>query len=69
MVPSGQATLYQEHIVQQQCLEVIKLVFTLKLKISRDDWLLADSNQSLRVILSLRLYSSFITSRSALSSQ
>ena len=45
-------------------LEVVKLQFILKLKIKRNDWLLADaSNQSMRFILSLRLYSSFITSR------
>ena len=35
---------------------------SLRLKIKCNDWLLA-SNQSLRFILSLRLYSSFITSR------
>ena len=48
-------------------LEVIKLEFILKLKIKRNDWLLADmcpqSTKLLRFILSLRLYSSFITSR------
>ena len=48
-------------------LEVIKLEFFLKLKIKRNDWLLVDTclqaNQSLRLILSLRLYSSFITLR------
>ena len=42
--------------------QVIKLEFILRLKIKRNDWLLADS-QSLRLILSLRLYSGFITSR------
>ena len=47
-------------------LEVIKLEFILKLKIKHNDWLLADvsaSSQSSCFILSLRLYSSFITSR------
>ena len=46
-------------------LEVIKLEYSLKLKIKRNDWLLADvsaSSQSLRFILSLRMNSSFITS-------
>ena len=46
--------------------EVIKLEFILKLKIKCNDWLLAaqvsSSSQSLCFILSLRLYSSFITS-------
>ena len=46
-------------------LEVIKLEVTLRLKIKRNDWLLADtvsaSRQSLRFMLSLKLYSSFIT--------
>ena len=47
-------------------LEVIKLEFILRLKIKRNDWLLADTSacsQSLHFILSLRLCSSFITSR------
>ena len=49
-----------------QSLEVVKLRFILKLKIKRNeikrnDWLLA-SSQSLCFVLSLRLYSSFITS-------
>ena len=45
-------------------LEVIKLEFILRLKIKHNDWLLADtSSQSLCFILSLRLYSSFITLR------
>ena len=39
-------------------LEVIKTEFILRLKIKRNDWLLVDM-----CILSLRLYSSFITSR------
>ena len=43
-------------------LEVIKLEYSLKLKIKRNDWLLADnvstSSQSLRFILSLRMNSS-----------
>ena len=42
-------------------LEVIKLEYSLKLKIKHNDWLLADS-QSLCFILSLRLYSNFISS-------
>ena len=42
---------------------VINLEYSLKLKIKRNGWLLADtSSQSLRFILSLRLNSSFITS-------
>ena len=48
--------------------EVIKLEFILRLEIKRNDWLLAASSQSLRFILSLRLYSSFITSRPVLNS-
>ena len=47
-------------------LEVIKLEVILRLKIKRNDWLLADmsaSSQSLRLILNLRLFSSFITLR------
>ena len=48
------------------CPEVIKLEFILKLKIKRNDWLLAGhgsaSSHSLRFILSFRLNSSFITS-------
>ena len=57
-------------------LKVIKLEFILKLKIKCNDWLLADtlaarghvsaSSQALHFILSLRLYSSFITSRPGL---
>ena len=43
-----------------QGLEVIKLEFNLKLKIKRNDWLLAES---LCFNLSLRMDSSFITSR------
>ena len=46
--------------------EVIKLEYSLKLKIKHNDWLLEDmcaaSSQSLRFILSLRMNSSFITS-------
>ena len=48
--------------VYQPGLEVIKLEFILRLKIKRNDWLLA-SSQSLRSILSLRMFSGFITSR------
>ena len=47
-------------------LEVIKLEFILRLKTKRNDWLLCghvQSSQLLRFILSLRLYSSFISSR------
>ena len=45
-------------------LEVIKLEYSLKLKIKHNDWLLADTcPQSLRFILSLRMNSSFINSR------
>ena len=47
-------------------LEVIKLEFILTHKIKRNDWQLADtsaSSKSLRIILSMRLYSSCITSR------
>ena len=47
-------------------LEVIKLEYRLRLKIKRNDWLLADtsaSSQSLRFISSLRMNSSFITLR------
>ena len=50
-------------------LEVIKLEFILRPKIKRNDWLLADtstSSQSFRFILSLRMNSSFITSRPVL---
>ena len=46
-------------------LEVIKLELILKLKIKRNGWLLADvsaSSQSLHFILTLGLYSNFITS-------
>ena len=43
-------------------LEVIKLEYSLKLKIKRNDWLLADS-KLMRFILSLRMNSSFKTSR------
>ena len=47
--------------------EVIKLEFILKLKIKRNDWLLADNclqaANCYALFLSLRLYSSFITSR------
>ena len=64
------------------CFEVIKLEYSLRIKITRNDWLLSDtsqaqnkaqllaacghvsaSSQSLRFILSLRMNSSFITSR------
>ena len=45
-------------------LEVKKLEYSLKLKIKRNDWLLMDT--SLRFILSLRINSSFITSRHAI---
>ena len=54
------------------CLEVIIFEYSLKLKIKRIDWLLADtchvsaSSQSLRFILSLKMNSSFITSRPVL---
>ena len=44
-------------------LKVIKLEHSLRLKIKRNDWLLADmsaSSQSLHFILSLRMNSSFI---------
>ena len=46
-------------------LEVIKLEYSLKLKIKRNDWLLAvsASSQLLRFILSPRMNSSFITLR------
>ena len=48
-------------------LEVIKLEFILRLKIKRNDWLFADTcpqaANHCAVILSLSLYSSFITSR------
>ena len=51
-------------------LEVIKLEYSFKLKIKRNDWLHADTcplvsagSQSLRFILNLRMNSSFITSR------
>ena len=47
-------------------LKVIKLEYSLRLKIKRNDWLLADmsaSIQSLHFILSLRMNLSFITSR------
>ena len=49
-------------------LDVIKLEFILRLKIKRNDWLLADTcvsaiSQSLRFILSLRMNSCFISSR------
>ena len=55
-VPLGECLLYPSGP------EVIKLDFILKLKIKRNDWLLdvSASSQSLRFILSLRLYSSFI---------
>ena len=63
-------TFFQEHyqgVKHSVCqgLEVIKLEFILRLKIKRNDWLLADvrKHQSLCFILSLRLYSSLITSR------
>ena len=41
--------------------EVKKLEYSLKLEIKCNDWLLADSSQSLRFILSLEMNSSFIT--------
>ena len=47
-------------------LKVIKLEYILRLKIKRNDWLIADtclSSQSLHFILSLRMNSRFITSR------
>ena len=45
----------------------MKLEYRLRLKIKRNDWLLVDtSSQSLRFILSLRMNSSFITSRPGL---
>ena len=47
-------------------LEVIKPEYSLRLKIKRNDWLLADTivrnSQSLRFILSLRMNSSLLTS-------
>ena len=43
-------------------LEVIKLGYSLKLKIKHNDWL-SKSSQSLLFILSLRMSSSFVTSR------
>ena len=63
-------------------LEVIKLEYSLRLRIKCNDWLLADtcpqaanhcahvsaSSQSLRFIFSLRMNSSFITSRPGRSS-
>ena len=45
--------------VQKPCLEVIKLEFILRLKVNSND--VSASSQSLRFILSLRLYLSFIT--------
>ena len=42
-------------------LEVIKLEYRLNIK--PNDWLLADTRQSLHFVLSLRINSSFITSR------
>ena len=58
------ASLY---ILYRPGLDVIKLEYSLKLKINRNDWLLADthmsaSSRSLHFILSLRMNSSFITS-------
>ena len=44
-------------------LEVIRLDYSLKRKITRNDWLLSASSQSLRLILSLRMNSKFITLR------
>ena len=46
----------------QPGLEVVKFEYSLKLKIKCTDWLPA-SSQSLHFILSLRINSSFITSR------
>ena len=60
-----------ELTMRKQPLEVIKLEYSLKLKINHNDWLLADmsaSSQSLRFILSLRMKASFITSRPETSS-
>ena len=54
------------HFLNISGLEVIKLEYSLKLIIKCNDRLLADvsaSSQSLRFILSLRMNSSFITSR------
>ena len=49
------------------CLEVIKLEYSLQLKIKLNDWLrVSASNQSLRFILRKWLFSSFITSRPGL---
>ena len=53
-------------IVEFPGVEVIKLEFIFKLKIKRNDWLLADTCPQAAnhcIYLSLRLYSSFITSR------
>ena len=52
-------------IVLFPCLEVIKLELILRLKINRSDWLFADTcpHAANRCTLSLRLYSSFITSK------
>ena len=48
-------------------LEVINLEAILRLKIKRNEWLLVSaSSQSLRVIMSLRMNSSFITARPGL---
>ena len=48
--------------LQEMGLEVIKLEYSLALKIKRNDWLLASArSQSLRFILSLRKNSNFIT--------
>ena len=68
--PRSDYTEWTEAIPLGECLlypfrpEVIQLDFILKLKIKRNDWLLdvSASSQSLRFILSLRLYSSFIIS-------
>ena len=51
----------QVRLDQYPGLEVINLENSLRLKIKPNDWLLAC--QSLRFILSLRMNSSFITSR------
>ena len=59
--------MYTMYVFNLTGLEAIKLEYSLRLKIKRNDLLLADmrpqAGQSLRFILSLRMNSSFITSR------
>ena len=73
--PTNNPRLNQAQHFVRPGLKVINLEFILKLKIKRNDWLLADmcpqvanhcayvsaSSQSLRFILSMRMISSFIT--------